>query len=260
MPAEPVVQAFPLHLARLQPTQDLHFLIEEDCIVFGGLIPESPDFCRMLEKDYWKAGSCNGVILKVDRPVSDVMQAMSVPVGKTKRWVPDGESLDNIEATALKIAGIGEIGWRGSLGSPDNPLEAIFTRNGVTTGEGNRWSWRDAVNGLMAKASDKDLERFSVARIEAAHAYGKAVLETAAQIRRGDVYGVVAYAAPVNGKARIENLDVEEWELVGRAYALETLKQTLQDVAKAAHEVTLEVTYKATPAENRPARGGPKKQ
>lgn len=256
MPAEPVVQAFPLHLARLQPTQDLHFLIEEDCIVFGGLIPESPDFCRMLEKDYWKAGSCNGVILKVDRPVSDVMQAMSVPVGKTKRWVPDGESLDNIEATALKIAGIGEIGWRGSLGSPDNPLEAIFTRNGVTTGEGNRWSWRDAVNGLMAKASDKELERFSVARIEAAHAYGKAVLETAAQIRRGDVYGVVAYAAPLGGKARIEKLDVEEWELVGRKYALETLKQTIADVAKAAHEITLEVA----PAENRPARAGMNKQ
>lgn len=256
MPAETVIQAFPLHLARLQPTQDLHFLVEEGCIVFGGLIPESPDFCRMLEKDYWKAGSGNGVILKADQAVSEVMQAMSVPVGKTRRWVPDMESLDNIEATALKNAGIGEIRWRGSLGSPDNPLEAVFTRNGVTNGEGNRWSWRDAVNGLMARMSGQEADRFQVARIEAAHAYGKAVLETAAQIRRGDVYGIVAYAAPVSGKARIEKLDVEEWELVGRKYALETLNQTLMELARATHEVTLETS----PDENRQARAGMKKQ
>lgn len=237
--------SLPLHLARLAPSQDLHFLVEEDCIVFGGLIQESPDFCRMLEKDYWKKGACNGAILKASAPIAPELQALTVPVGKTRVWVPDEEALDGIDATALYMSGIGEVTWKGALGSKENPLEAVIQRNGVTYGEGQQWIWRHAVDTLMREVSPQEQARVQAARIEAAHTYGKAVLETAAQLRRGDVYGVVVYAAPINGKHRIEELDFEEWEVVGRGYALKALSAAIQEVAKASHDYTIEARVPA---------------
>lgn len=220
----------PIQTARIQPQMDLHVRQVGDWVIFAGLVPESEAECRRMAATFWDESQSNGKLARKGA----IVNPLAVSMDRYTEWWPDEDALDNIDTTALKNLGVGEIEWHGALFSTKDPLHAGYHRGDGQWRVGDKtWSWRQAIEALMADAGlNEDSENFMSARIRAATEYGQGVIKIHRQILKGDVYGVVAYAARRSDFKRQEDFDHEVWGFVGRQHARASIIDALDEVER----------------------------
>lgn len=222
----------PLEVARIRPELEIRVADAGGYTVFGGLVAEQEAERRYLEKEYWGSGCANGFL----SPRGSVLPDMAVPYGKTKVWQPDADALENIDCQALAAMGVGEVKWFGALGSESSPLHAGFRlMDGDWQQGAHLWSWRDAIEQLMAVAGINVTDpAFQQERRKAAIPYGESVLNEYRKIRRGEVFGVVVYVARPGLTRRHEQFDFEVWGHVGKDWAVQALNEAMANTASRA--------------------------
>lgn len=220
----------PLETARIRPSSNLQVIEDENWLVFGGLVEEGKAVCQMEEQEFFEEGRSNGRLVRV-RPDTPTHE-LSVEHGYGKRWEPDQDALNNIDATTLRILGVGTVSWAGALCSATNPLHAVYShKEGPVQAGSRKWTWRQAIEALMeAEGLRANDETFLATRRKTAIEYGNAVLKQYRCIRRGQVYGVVVYAIKKGSHKRDQDFDLELWGHIGKEYAIEALNESLTAV------------------------------
>lgn len=148
-------------------------------------------------------------------------------------WVPDEDAIDNIRSAVLAELGIGRVQWFGAVGSSTDPLHACYTLDGESWhGSSDRWSWREALDRLVA-ASPKRLAPGQVDALMYAKAreYCRGVLEEYSAWVNGEVYGVVVYVIDRETGDRIDEHDHECWGFIGSEYAEDELERIMLSMA-----------------------------
>jgi hypothetical protein len=218
----------PMELVSRKPEMNVRLVDTGTHIVFGGLFRSPSWAIQEAEAEFLEPGRSNGTVVKRQQRIEHLF---SIPVGKTKEWLPDDDAMDNIDTQAITSLGLGEVRWFGALLSETEPLHAGYRlpSGKWVVGDG-KWSWRDALDHLLDAASvSKDDPAFRDAQRQASFEYGSRVLNSLRMLRRGEVYGVVAYAFSKSGKY-LSDLDYLSFGCIGKDQALATLSDAINEI------------------------------